>query len=161
MMPRSVTRTNPSLPRPHRICVAGSRLLGLDAAEAITPFLMFFPGAIVLMRRPRGGSPARFEARVAKLCHHIGLKVEWWRPAPGGRSEVMYRDIDMAASADLVVGVFAPEAPMEGGTAHVIDKAVDRRVPAYGLVYEMGEFRRLGEYDPDHSWDRYFSWLAQ
>ncbi len=80
--------------------------------------------------------------------------VEWFAPRPGGREQVFYRDIDMVSKADVVLCVFSEDSAMEGGTAHVVEKAQDRGIPVYAYTFdpESGHWMRLGEWDPDNSW---------
>lgn len=59
----------------------------------------------------------------------------------------------MVAGADLVIAVFPPTKPMEGGTGHVVEKAIDQRVPAYAYTFDdRTGFARVGEYDPENTW---------
>lgn len=95
-----------------------------------------------------------FEYGVHLACTVLGVPVELYRPKDGGRDMVFYRDIDMVSDADLVVCIFHEDAPMEGGTAHVVEKAQDRRVPVYTYTFDSAtsELVRLGEWDPDDAW---------
>ena len=104
-------------------------------------------GSIILLRRPRKGPVATFEANIAQMATTHGLRVEWWEPDEGGREVVFNRDFEMVTSADYVIAYFNQEQPMEGGTAHVVDAAMMRgiKVTAYtmdkrGLVEFLGEF---------------------
>jgi nucleoside 2-deoxyribosyltransferase len=84
----------------------------------------------------------------------LNIPVEWFRPKPGGRDEVFHRDIEMVSHADVVICVFSEDQPMEGGTAHIVEKAQDRHVPVYAYTFDAnsGHWARLGEWDPDNTW---------
>lgn len=87
------------------------------------------------------------------VCSKLGIPVEMFMPEEGGRDQVFFRDIEMVREADLVIAVFSENAPMEGGTAHVVEKAQDRRVPVYAYTDDgEGQWTRLGEWDPDDAW---------
>jgi len=108
----------------------------------------------VIMRRGRETEPGPLEEAVAFQCRDYGIPIEWRVPAPGGRQEVFNRDMDMVTGADLVLAVFSPERAMSGGTAHVVEKAMDIRVPAYAFAY-TGRLERVGEFDPDDIWSKH------
>lgn len=136
-----------------RVVVAGSRLADPRAARPIVDFLLTVEEPKVLLRVGRNTEPGPVETEVARLCHLLAIPLEWHKPPPGGRDQVYFRDIDMVAGADLALCVFAPHQPMEGGTGHLIEKAQDQRVPAYGYTFD-GQLRRVGEYDPDNTWGK-------
>ena len=56
------------------------------------------------------------------------------------------RDIRMVMKADKVVAFFPEEAPMHGGTGHVVEVAIrmEKPVEAYAIS-ETGELRSVGE----------------
>jgi|ERR1051326_2698724 hypothetical protein len=138
----------------HRIAVGGSRDVDPRAAAAIIKFLLRLGHPTVLLRRGRETEPGPLESELAELARITGCPIEWHMPAPGGRDEVFFRDIDMVTSADLLLAVFSPEKSMEGGTAHLIEKAIDQRVPAYAFTFDNG-LHRVGEYDPDDTWAKF------
>ena len=104
------------------------------------------------MRRGRTTAPGRFEREVARVCALMGYDVEWFVPEPGGRDQNYYRDIELVAKADVVIAVFDASEPMEGGTAHVVEKAQDARVPVYAYSWDGATYKRVGEFDPDDVW---------
>lgn len=110
--------------------------------------------ASVLMRKGRSTNPGTMESAVRTACSILNIPVSWYVPAPGGRDMVFYRDIDMVGDADLVICVFDARSPMEGGTAHVVEKAQDKHVPVYAYTCEPDDrvWQRLGEWDPDDAW---------
>ncbi len=92
----------------------------------------------ILLRSPVGGPPAEFEALVAELAEGYGVPVQWCYPdRRGGREATYVRDAHMTAMADHVFAFFATETLMEGGTAHVVDKAIDKEIPV--TAYEVDE----------------------
>ena len=104
------------------------------------------------MRRGIATEPGPFEKRMAEVCEMIGVEVEWRPPANGGREEVYLRDVEMMHGVDLVVAVFPEDQPMVGGTAHVVEKAQDQRVPVYAYGWDGFELSLVGEWDPDNAW---------
>jgi len=135
-----------------RVVVAGSRDVdGGHAALFVIDMIERITDPTVIMRRGRETAPGPLEEAVAAECREVGIPIEWRVPAGGGREEVFYRDMDMVTKADLVLAVFSPERAMLGGTAHVVEKAMDIRVPAYAFTYN-GQLERVGEFDPDNVW---------
>lgn len=107
------------------------------------------------MRRGISTNPGKPEFALASAATIMEWPVEWFQPEPGGRDQVFYRDIEMVSKADVVLCVFDSTAPMEGGTAHVVEKAQDRGVPVYAYTAIAGEewkWVRLGEWDPGEAW---------
>lgn len=117
---------------------------------------MSFTDLVVLLRSSRAGIENQFESAVNLACSVLDIPVTLFQPEPGGRDMVFHRDIEMVGKADLVVCIFPDDAPMEGGTAHVVDKAQDQRVPVYSYTYDAanGTLHRLGEWDPEDSWGK-------
>jgi len=106
------------------------------------------------MRRGISSAPGQFEFAVQLACTILNVPVRWFTPEPGGRDMVFHRDIEMVAAADLVIAVFHEDTPMDGGTAHVVEKAQDKRVPVYAYTCASDDrsWHRLGEWDPDDAW---------
>ena len=141
--------------RPPRIAIAGSSTLPAQAALPAFNFLLTAVyNPVLLLRRGISTPPGRVEFVLALQAKLMDWKVEWYVPQPGGRDRVFYRDIDMVAKADVVLCVFPRNAPMEGGTSHVVEKAQDRGVPVYAYTFDPinGHWERLGEWDPHDSW---------
>jgi len=82
------------------------------------------------------------------------MPYELYRPGGGvGRAGVFFRDIEMVSESDLVLALFPESDPMEGGTAHVVEKAQDQRVPVYAYTVDDDlKLHRLGEWDADEAW---------
>lgn len=116
--------------------------------------LLFPSNATVLLRHPLHRPPERFEQMVAKACEEFGFYVDWRKPVPGGRHMVYFRDIEMVGSSDLVLAFFAQDY-MSGGTEHVVDKAIDQRVPVYSYGIRDGELVLLGSHDPDDAFGHF------
>lgn len=112
--------------------------------------LLFPDRTVVLLRHPLHRGPGRFEQMVEHACEEFDFDVEWRQPEPGGRHMVYYRDIEMVGSSDLVLAFFDGEE-MSGGTEHVVEKAIDQRVPVYSYGVRDGKMVLLGSYDPDNS----------
>jgi hypothetical protein len=115
---------------------------------------------VLLLRHGISTQPSQFDFSVAMSAKLLDWPVRWYIPEPGGRDQVFYRDIEMVRDADVVLAFFANGAVMEGGTAHVVEKAQDARVPVYAYEWEVeyggdnGHFVRVGEHDPDNTWVR-------
>lgn len=110
---------------------------------------------MVLLRSARSGfGDNQFEFAVHLACTVLSIPVVLFKPEAGGREMTFHRDIEMVGDADLVVCVFPDHAPMEGGTAHVVEKAQDKGVPVYSFTYdaEKDSLSRLGEWDPAEAW---------
>lgn len=137
-----------------RVVIAASRNADPHAAYHLLDIIEKVDSPTVILRRGRETEPGPIEAEIASECRAMGVPIEWRVPAPGGRDEVYYRDLDMVTKADLVLAVFSPERTMEGGTAHVVEKAIDLRVPAYAFSYDRHGLERVGEFDPDDAWGK-------
>jgi hypothetical protein len=114
-----------------------------------------FDNPVVLLRSAKTGLGNKFEFAIKTMCVPLGVPTKAYVPEDGGREQVFYRDIEMTKEADVVIAVFHEDSPMEGGTAHVVEKAQDRHVPVYAYTWSPsrpGEWARLGEWDPDDSW---------
>jgi hypothetical protein len=137
-----------------RIVVAGSRSLPPRAALPLLRYILRFRDPVVLMRKGIVKQKNDFETACCLICQPLDIPIEFYAPSPGGRDEVYYRDIEMVSKADLVICIFSAHQPMEGGTAHVVEKAQDRQVPVYAYTYddENGTWDRLGEWDPADAW---------
>lgn len=106
-------------------------------------------GSEILLRTPRNGPPARFEANVAEMATQLGLQVTWCPPEPGGREQNYLRDFEMVTGADRVEAFFDWEHPMEGGTAHLVEAAMMRGTPVFAwIILPGGQMDRLGELEP-------------
>ena len=136
-----------------RVVFAGSRSLPLTAmvAQNVLARLVEYdrPGEppLILLRRPTDRPLRPFEALVASLAKTLGYDIETRSPGPGGRKATFVRDVDLVAAADEVVAFFSEKDEMDGGTGHVVEKALDqgRTVRAYTIV--DGESRLIGSWD--------------
>ena len=106
------------------------------------------------MRRGRSTAPGQFEREIARVCALMGYGVQWFVPESGGRDQVYFRDIEMVAGADVCLAIFDASEPMTGGTAHIVEKAQDARVPVYAYSWNGEAYERVGEFDPDDIWSR-------
>lgn len=110
--------------------------------------------AVVLLRCPNLTDPGRFEQMVAVACIELWMKFEWIVPdVKEGKSANWIRDVDMVGRCDCVLAFFEGEE-MGGGTYHLVEKAMDQRVPVYSYGVVSGRFIRIGEHDPDDMWSR-------
>lgn len=123
------------------VTIVGSRALELDGdvAQIILDELIELGDRgfdEILVRKPLRRAKRPFEALVSSLAEVMGFRVTDFTPDVGGRAQVFFRDIDMVKQSDEVVAFFPPEHEMAGGTAHVVDKALDQKKPvrAYAVV---------------------------
>lgn len=85
----------------------------------------------------------------AHIAEGMGYSIEWYWPDPGGRDQTYNRDFELVGAADLVEAYFPASNPMEGGTAHVVEAAMNRGIPVYAWsIDEHGTVVRVGELDP-------------
>lgn len=111
-------------------------------------------GTTILLRRPMYGAPGVFERLVRELIVQSGhLELRWCMPDhDGGRGATFLRDNEMVSNADLVLAFFDPQTVMRGGTAHVVETAIDRAVPVYSYTIDDEGLTRLGDHDPEALW---------
>ena len=142
-----------------RVVIAGSRQLPRgQAPRLLVRFLANLPAdALILLRKGVHTRPGTFEQDVATLCDILALDYQWCLPYPTdtvpGRASVFLRDIDMISACDLALLFLAETASVvaDGGTRHLLDKAIDQNRPVYAYtVAEDGVVERHGEHDPDH-----------
>lgn len=132
--------------------IVGSRKLERIPYALLTMMQLVFPADVkVLVRSPLLKPPARFERMLALACDHLGIDHEWVKPEPGGRAQVFHRDVAMVGRSDLVLAFFADDQ-MTGGTEHVVEKAIDQRVPVYSYGIRDGQLVLIGSYDEDEQW---------
>jgi hypothetical protein len=60
----------------------------------------------------------------------------------------------MTRRADLVLCYFSLPR-MEGGTEHIVEKALDAQVPVYSWGLDRDHFVRIGEHDADAIWSEF------
>lgn len=133
-----------------KLCVVGSRAIEVDGAVAvhIVELLSKLPkDSTVMVRKPMTRSLRPFEAMVTSMAATMGLRAETFAPEPGGRGKVFSRDIEMVAAADEVVAFFADGDEMTGGTAHVVDKAIDQQKPVRAYAIAGPELRLIADED--------------
>lgn len=96
---------------------------------------------------------------MAAFCVAQHINYEWVMPDPlGGREATFLRDVEMTRRADLVLCFFATER-MEGGTEHIVEKALDVGTPVYSWGYTGQNFIRIGEHDIDNMWGDLVPWV--
>ena len=93
---------------------------------------------------------------MSEWCRQFGhLQHRWVMPEVGGGSGAVFnRDTELVQSADLVLAFF-PDTGLDGGTGHVVERAIDVGTPVYSYTLnEDGESgcERLGEVDPTDEW---------
>lgn len=147
----------------HRLRVAVAASTTIDVVpEGLLHWLADgVKAATVLLRRGINTRPGKFESLVAEWCRMYNhLDYRWILPDPAdGPAMVFNRDTELVSAADVVIAFLTP-AGLEGGTGHVVERAIDRGVPVYSFT--IGEdLQRLGENDPTESWeDTIREWLG-
>lgn len=107
------------------------------------------------MRAPNKGEPGKFEQAMNEMARVLWMSVEWFRPdLELGAGAVFHRDIDMVKSADLVLAYFSGPVII-GGTAHVVQAAIDFDTPVFAYGLDNARFIRIGEHDPTNAWGRF------
>ena len=134
-------------------------VVGASALDVVPDNLLYFltdgtaASTIVYLRRGLKSKPGMFERLVASWCREMGHpEVRWVLPDPElGAGSVFLRDNELVAASDLVLAFFAPGHHMEGGTGHVVERAIDSGVPVYSWVVG-DDISRVGESDPEATW---------
>lgn len=132
-----------------KVVICGSRSLTLDGdvANALLTKLIEYDRAqpvTVLVRKPTSKPLRPFEALVASLATALGYEVDEWEPGPGGRKATFLRDVEMVSASDAVVAIFPEGEEMDGGTGHVVEKALDQGRTVTAYVFIDGELRLFG-----------------
>lgn len=131
------------------LAIAGSRRVSLPwVAAPLMQLVAELPStSIVLLRKPRNGPPNPFEAEVEHLVRLRGLVPLFMVPEAGrNRTGTFIRDIELVDNADAVLVFLSPdEDPLgEGGTAHVLQKAIDAGKPLYAYAVMSDGLEWLG-----------------
>lgn len=144
---------NSDLRPPLRLCLAASASLRVFPSTLLDFMESLDPRTVVLLRRGNKTDPGLFEQMISRAAmEHWWFGVEWWQPDPAlGREGTYIRDVEMTKSAHLVLAFF-DGIVLEGGTGHVVEKAMDREVPVYAFGLHQGMWERIGELDVDHVW---------
>jgi hypothetical protein len=123
--------------------------------DSLIAFVAGLPASSkLLLRSGNKSEPGLFEQMIAKLAITLWLDVEWFRPDPaGGRGATFERDLELVRSSDLVLAYFSTTTII-GGTAHVVEKAIDQDVPVYAYGFTGDGYIRVGEHDPDDRWGK-------
>jgi hypothetical protein len=103
------------------------------------------PG-IILTRQTKSWGVDQF---IQTACEMLGREYTVYPMAGPSRGGAFVRDLVLLNDADKVIAVFDPDKVMEGGTAHIVNKALDERkeVEAY-TVDDEGELVLVGGNNP-------------
>jgi hypothetical protein len=103
------------------------------------------PG-IILTRQTKTWGVDQF---VQAACEYMGREFTVYKMEGPSRGGAFVRDLALLNDADKVIALFAPDKVMEGGTAHIVNKALDERkeVEAY-TVDDEGELVLVGGHNP-------------
>ena len=143
-----------------KVAIVGSRTLDLAAVSVpLLNELTRLPlDAEVLVRSGRT-ERGEFEELTLRLCAALDIKTSVRFPAEGtGRAGVYDRDIAMVEEADTLIAYFDPAHVMQGGTAHVVEKAIDAEKPVYAYEVDMTGQRWVGGIEPPEDDARIAEW---
>jgi hypothetical protein len=121
--------------KPRRVAVAGSTRFPLDpivAVEIVDVLRSEMPPGSVMLTR---GGKGDFDQFVMNVAEYIGVTVEEHR-GYGGASN-WERDVAMVSACEALLAFVDPRnLTVEGGTQHLIEKALDahRPVKAFSVV---------------------------
>ena len=104
-------------------------------------------GSVIFLRKPTAKPARRFELALVVGATLLGVGVRWWEPGPGGRKATFLRDVSMVGAADEVVAYFSEKAEMDGGTGHVVEKALDQNRPCRAYSIVDGRLKWIGGHD--------------
>jgi len=133
-----------------RVAFVGSHSLDVSivAGHLLKTLVSLPPETVVLLRKGRTTVPGDFETLTQALCLQLHIDFEWCIPDEGGREAVFLRDIEMVTRADAVVAYFDADSVMQGGTGHVVDKAMDIDRPVYAYAPQDGTVKWAGGHEP-------------
>lgn len=103
------------------------------------------PG-VILTRQTKAWGVDQF---VQAACEYLGREFTVYQVEGPSRGGAFVRDLTLLNDADKVIALFAPDKVMEGGTAHIVNKALDEKkeVEAY-TVDDEGELVLVGGHNP-------------
>lgn len=101
---------------------------------------------IILTRKTKAWGVDQF---VRAACEYLGREYTVYEVDGPARGGSFVRDLNLINDSDRIIAVFDPERVMEGGTGHIVNKALDERkeVEAY-TVDDSGELVLVGGYNP-------------
>lgn len=132
------------------IVMVGARAFPVvQAGVALCDLLATLPRDAVIFTR---GAERGVDAFVAEAASIMDFKVKRF-PAEGGASNFI-RDVEMVKDADAVYAFFEADHIGEGGTQHVVDKALDQHKRTYCYTWNGGSLVLVGSSDgedhPEH-----------
>lgn len=104
----------------------------------------------ILIRKGNRRPPQPFEAMVERLATFRRMRVEHAVPEIGrNRVGTFVRDVEMVDRSDVVLVFLDPsEDPMgDGGTAHILQRAVDANRPLYAYAVHYDGLQWIGGID--------------
>lgn len=103
------------------------------------------PG-IILTRDTKAWGVDQF---VRASCEYLGREFTVYKADGPSRGGAFLRDLNLIRDADRIIALFSPARIMEGGTAHVVNKALDEKkeVEAY-TIDDTGELVLVGGHNP-------------
>jgi len=86
---------------------------------------------------------------VQAACAYLGRDFTVYKVDGPARGGAFIRDLNLINDSDRIIAIFSPDKVMEGGTGHIVNKALDERkeVEAY-TVDDSGELVLVGGYNP-------------
>lgn len=131
-----------------KIAIVGSS--GSWAHETYEPVhrmvLLLPEGTEVLTRKVKSLSVDMF---VEHWCHTLGVPLRVFESVGPSRGGAFVRDVELAGEADKVVAIFAPDKVMDGGTGHIVEKALDLGKEVEAYTVERGSLVYIGGQQPE------------
>lgn len=120
---------------------SGSFPIDREIGGQVVDILREYPEGTIFLTRAKG----RFDTFVSIAVEHLGYAVVRFA-SPGG-SRNWDRDVEMVGQADEVVAFFDPDtlSDMNTGTAHVVEKALDKKKRVRAFTLANGHIVFAGE----------------
>ena len=132
------------------VAMGGSRSLVLtaDVAKQILRHMSQLPPHTkILLRRGSSTEVNPIERLIADLSGTLDIEFEWCVPEGFGRAATFARDVTMVERSDALIVYFDEDHLMEGGTGHLVEKAIDRDTPTWAYSFGEDGMQRIGEID--------------
>ena len=101
---------------------------------------------IILTRQTKAWGVDQF---VRASCEYLGREFTVYDTEGPSRGGAFVRDLKLINDADKIIALFHPGRVMEGGTGHIVNKALDERkeVEAY-TIDDEGDLVLVGGHNP-------------
>jgi hypothetical protein len=125
-----------------KVAIVGAREFPvIQAAPDIFDWLKAFPFSDTIFTRGSKG----FDAVLTEGARFMGYTVVEMKGTGGADNYI--RDVKLVQTVDEVHAFFEMDHIGEGGTQHVIDKALDNGVPSYSYIWDGRQLVLIGSDD--------------